>query len=319
MKILVDGYGSIGKRHEVNLEVLGYQDITLLRRSKTGDEKYPVINSYKEISEKPDLIFICNPSALHLESYLQARQLQSHIFMEKPFVSSAEQLKKVEKIKPDNKVFFIGFMLRFHKSILKIKKFITENKIGRVFAAQFHFGFCLSQWQPGKDFQTSYAANADLGGGVINTISHETDLIQFFFGQPDFVFCSASNYQILKINAEETATALFQYKDKLVTMHLDYLQKEYYRLIRIEGELGVIEWNWKTNEIQLITSGNIEIYKADEIFHVNDLYIDELKELFRLIENQQYHHALDFSHACMNAKILSALHKSSQTLKPIFL
>jgi siroheme synthase (precorrin-2 oxidase/ferrochelatase) len=53
MKVVVVGYGSIGKRHVRNLISLGVKDIVLCRSSANGNEL-----NLKEVSELEDIITI---------------------------------------------------------------------------------------------------------------------------------------------------------------------------------------------------------------------------------------------------------------------
>ena len=75
-------------------------------------------------------------------------------------------------------------MLRYHPHVKKIKEIIDSNLLGKAYSARFEFGSHLPFWHPWEDYRVSYASKAELGGGVINTIAHELDLIQYFFGEP---------------------------------------------------------------------------------------------------------------------------------------
>ncbi len=317
MRFLIIGGGSIGKRHIKNLQSLGYSEIYCLKRKKDEDfEKefhVQVITSVSELgSIKIDAVFVCTPTSLHVEGITVAIQLNAAIFMEKPLIHSNEELEKIKKILHDyHNVFFIGFMLRYHPLVKKINNIIESNLLGNVYSARLEFGSYLPAWHPWEDHKTSYASKKDLGGGVINTITHELDLIQYFFGTPGSVICDAKNLNKLQIEVEEIAEAIFNYKDKLVTLHLDYLQKEYDRNIKILCEEGKITWNWHDNKVV------VKKYKEDSIeypimeeFEVNYLYMDELKEFITLIHNSQLQHSLDLDHAISNTALMLLMHQS---------
>ena len=318
MRFLIIGGGSIGKRHIKNLQSLGYSEIYCLKRKKDEDfEKEFGIEAITSVNElhdsKIDAVFVCTPTSLHTQGIEIARKFDAAIFMEKPLINSRDGLQDIENnLSGYHKVFFIGFMLRYHPLVKKIKSIIDSNILGKVNSARLEFGSYLPFWHPWEDYKTSYVAIEKLGGGVINTITHELDLIQYFFGNPESVICDAKNLQKLNIEVEEIAEVIFEYNDKLVTLHLDYLQKEYDRNIRILCDDGKITWNWHDNKVV------VKKYKEDVAefpiankFEVNQLYIDELKDFIGLIEDSEVNHPLNLKHAISNTELLLCMHQSN--------
>lgn len=323
--IIIIGGGSIGQRHIKNLQELGFTNIFCLKRAqnKEFENKFnvKVIVSYQDVlSLKPLAVFICNPTSLHVESLEYVVASKAHIFMEKPLIHSQEGLDLSQRIlKGYSKVFFIGFMLRFHPLVREIKKIIDSKILGNVYAARFEFGSYLPFWHPYEDYKTSYASRKELGGGVLNTITHELDLIQYFFGEPKDVLAQKANFNKLQIEVEELFEGILNYNDKLITLHLDYLQKDYDRRIAILCDEGSIRWNWHENQIEF-KKHKEEVNKIPlNNFDVNQLYIDELKAFFNNIENNKIEHSLDAEHAFNNTKLVLALHKASDKNKKIHL
>ncbi len=321
--IIVIGGGSIGQRHIKNLQTLGYLSIFCLKRNidLAFESKFNVrvITTYQEFTDiQPWAVFICNPTSLHIDSLREAVEVNAHIFMEKPLIHDEKGLLLAKKLLRDyDKVFFIGFMLRFHPLVKKIKKIIDSKKLGEVYAARLEFGSYLPYWHPYEDYKISYAARKELGGGVINTITHELDLIQHFFGSPESVLSHKINLGKLGIDVEELFEGTLIYCDKLVTLHLDYLQKDYDRKISIFCDEGNILWNWHENKI-LIKKHKSELQKVSlSDFYVNQLYVDELKGFFDLINANELKHNLDAQHAFKNTEITLALHKAAEKGKII--
>lgn len=316
MKFLIVGGGSIGQRHLSNLKQLGYNELFCYKRivSAKFEQKFQckVLTQFSEVSTlQPDAILICNPTSLHVDWVKIANELESHVFVEKPLTHSKEQLHYIRNKWKSKSVFFIGFMMRYHPLVQKIKELIDTDIIGKVYSARFEFGSWLPYWHPWEDYKTSYASKKDMGGGVINTITHELDLAQYFFGNPKQVKSVKSNFNILGIEVEELAESILIYDDKLVSLHVDYLQKDYDRNIKILGEKGKIIWDWHTNEVR------VTLHKKDDMcfelqdFDVNQLYINELKHFIKLIENGELSHDLDFNHAISNTKLMLEIHKEN--------
>ena len=199
MRCLVVGGGSIGRRHISNLKLIGYSDIVCLKRKYEAsfEDKYEVqvITSYQEAEKKNvDVVFVCTPTSLHLEALQFGVTHDLPIFMEKPLIDSTVSLQKAKTLLSSyTNVFFIGFMLRYHHLVKKIKSFLESKKLGEIYNARFEFGSYLPYWHIDEDYKNSYASRKDLGGGVINTITHELDLVQYFFGAPISIDCVSQN------------------------------------------------------------------------------------------------------------------------------
>lgn len=317
MKILVIGGGSIGRRHLCNLRELGYGQLFCLKRQ--ADEAFAeehqcrVLCTEAEVLQiKPEVVFVCNPSSLHENGLRLANACKAHVFMEKPLTHSESSLISIAELPNTNRVFFIGFMLRFHPLVTKLKELLAEEAIGKLFSARLEFGSFLPFWHPWEDHRDGYAARTDLGGGVVNTITHELDLMLHLFGEPNSVFAGTFNTGNLEIEAEEICEAVFRYPWGLAGIHLDFLQKDYDRRIRFLGTEGKMEWNWHENRISIKRYGEKEKEILLGTFEVNQLYLDELKCFFSLIENHQIHHQLDLAYAINNTRWMLGIHQSSK-------
>ena len=326
MKFLVIGGGSIGKRHIKNLKALGYEDIYCLKRNYSPD--FEAETSAKVITQKDteklsslDAVIVCTPTSLHLDGMALAKRMGASIFMEKPLIDTKIGLDYAKKQYATlERTFFIGFMLRYHPMVQQLKKLIEEAPLGQIYNARLEFGSFLPYWHPWEDHTTGYAALKNMGGGVVNTICHELDLMLHFFGLPLAAYCEKANFNLIKIEAEEIAEAVFSYGDKLVTLHLDYLQKDYDRRITLLAEQGKITWNWHENEIKVFPhKGEAYVYATLNDFDVNKLYIDELKHFIELHEQNQKTHDLDFDYALLHTEVLMKLHESADKGQKIYI
>lgn len=324
MKILIIGGGSIGKRHIANLQALGYHDIVLLKREYDAiienELGVKVIGSFVEASKlRITHIIVCTPTALHNESLAFAIANSCAVFMEKPLVGNKEELNEALGLLSNySKPFFIGFMLRYHPLVNKLKNLIDDKSLGEVFSARFSFGSYLPHWHPWEDYKQGYAARKELGGGVINTISHELDLIQHFFGNPKSVLCNKRNLNKLDIEVEEIADAIFGYEDKVVTLHLDYLQKDYQRQVEVLCDKGRIFWDWHANEICVKKHNEAEYQiTLEREFDANKLYLDEMDAFLELVGNKVTNHPLDQNHAIANMSLILSMHESAEFGKKV--
>src|SRR5690606_23850277 len=186
-----------------------------------------------------------------------------------------------------DKTFLIGFMLRYHPLVAQLKNLIDTKVLGTAYSARFEFGSYLPYWHPWEDYHASYASKRSLGGGVIRTITHELDLVQYFFGSPISVYANAMNFGKLGIEVEELSECILEYNDKVVTIHLDYLQKDYGRNITVLCDEGKLVWDWHSAKIRILKHKD----QAKEIgmtpnFDINDLYVSELRDFIHLVESK---------------------------------
>ena len=174
--IVVVGGGSIGKRHIRNLKEIGYTEIYCLKRQEDIDfEKemgVRVFSDPKGLEQiNPLAVFVCNPTSLHIDYLEEALRVNAHVFMEKPLIHSAGGLERARTLlKGYDKIFFIGFMMRYHPLVEEIKSILNKGQLGKVYSARFEFGSYLPYCHPDEEHRISYAARKELGGGVINTI-----------------------------------------------------------------------------------------------------------------------------------------------------
>ena len=95
-KILIIGFGSIGKRHTNNiLRLTNYKIIILSRRKDIIKNNFLNLEKYKQrilifstlsecLKEKPDVAFITNETSKHILSALKVAENGIDLFIEKP-------------------------------------------------------------------------------------------------------------------------------------------------------------------------------------------------------------------------------------------
>ena len=107
MKILVVGYGSIGKRHVTNLLKNTRSEIIICTKRKDvkfSNRNIKVINSLnKALKEKPTVGFITNETAYHIPTAIKLAKAGLDLFIEKPLSNSTKGIKTLQKIVKENK------------------------------------------------------------------------------------------------------------------------------------------------------------------------------------------------------------------------
>ena len=250
MKIMIAGLGSIGRRHLRNLLALGEKDIILYRSHRStlpeDDLKgFPVDTDLGEaLAKDPQAVIVANPTSLHLDVAIPAAQAGCSILMEKPVSHSLENTDRLKKaLQYHGGNFLSGFHFRYHPGLAQVKEWLSEERVGKVVSIQSFWGEYLPGWHPWEDYKISYAARADLGGGVVNTLSHPFDYLRWMFGEVVSVQALTSS-DGLNLPVEDSADILLKFRSgTLASIHLDYLRKPPRHTLEIIGTSGTITWD----------------------------------------------------------------------------
>jgi predicted dehydrogenase len=230
IKVLVIGFGSIGKRHA---DILNSMDVvsSVTVLSRQINLPYETLTSLEEVSKlNPDYIVIASNTALHYKqlAFLEKSLQGKKILVEKPLFDSFYDFEIVA-----NHVF-VGYDLRFHPLVQLIKKKTAERNIWNI---QVFCGSYLPDWRPGRDYRETYSAKKNDGGGVLLDLSHEIDYVRWIAGplKAEHVYsCKVSDLDI-----ETDDLLLFTGKSvPLAHVHisLNYFTRKPMRQIIIDGQ-----------------------------------------------------------------------------------
>jgi len=252
MKFLIAGLGSIGRRHFRNLIALGEKDVVLLRTRKAtlpDDELegYPVETDLQEALKKhqPEAVIVANPTSMHLDVAIPAAQAGCHILLEKPVSHSLERLDVLQKTAERNgSKILVGFQFRYHPTLNKARELIQSNILGKILTVHAHWGEYLPQWHPWEDYRQSYAARADLGGGVIVTLTHPLDYLRYLIGEVESLWSFNGHISPLEISVEDVAEIGLKFANGTVGgVHVNYFQRLPVHRLEIVGTNGTLCWD----------------------------------------------------------------------------
>lgn len=287
MKTLIAGFGSIGRRHLRNLRTLGETDFVLLRshNSTLPDDEIaglPVeTNMEAALAHKPEAVVVSNPTALHLDVAIPAAQAGCHLFLEKPVSHS---LEGVEGLRAAAAVgggcVVVGFQLRFHPGLRRVKELLDAGAIGSVHGFKAHWGEYLPGWHPWEDYRRGYAARADLGGGVVLTLCHPFDYLRWLLGPVQNLTGRTVRSGLLELEVEDSADVIFRMKGGAQgCLHLDYLQRPAGHHLEIFGSQGALNWHSADGAVNLfrVEKDGWEHFPAPRGFDRNDMFLEEMK------------------------------------------
>ena len=302
MKFLIAGLGSIGRRHLRNLKALGQTDLLLYRTHQatlpdTDLVDYPTYTDLDEaLAEKPDGVIVSNPTALHLEVATAAAKAGAALLIEKPVSDSLLGIRELqEALDAAGKPALIGFHLRYHPVLRKIKELIDSDQLGKPLKAHAHWGEYLPGWHPWEDYRHSYAARADLGGGALNTLSHPIDYLRWMMGEVRALSASLDNLSQLELDVEDNVELLLKFHSgSLATIHLDYYQRPPSHTLEIVFERGRVRWDYGSGctvvENAEIGEKTVDTLCPPEGFKRNDMFLAEMEDFVRLCRGESIDH-----------------------------
>ena len=288
------GCGSIGEKHIHNIRALQAVEIVACdlkqdRLSKIKKE-YGVKETYNDLdealSQNINAVLVCTPTALHIPVASAAVKNYCHVFVEKPLSHNLDGVDElIERANERKLVVMVGFNLRFHPNLQRIKKLLDEERIGKIICARVQLGQYLPDWHPWEDYRKSYSAQRALGGGIILDAVHELDYIRWFLGDAKELFCYADKLSDLEIDTEDIAEILLRFETRAIAeIHMDYVQRSYSRSCQLIGDEGTIIWNFNENRVKLYSAENKQWQTFPEPnFDYNETYVQEMKHFIQCV------------------------------------
>lgn len=257
MRILIAGLGAIGQRHARNLrarygeqlELLAYRTRRLpfvvteaLQRddSRTVDESLG-LRVFHDLDAalacRPAATFVCTPSSHHVGIADRAAEAGCHLYVEKPVSHTLDGLDRLQHmVRSKRLVGVVGCQWRFHPCVQWLKDVLAANALGNLRYAEIDYAEYLPDWHPYEDYRTSYAARADLGGGVVLTQIHDYDLAWWLFGAPQRVTATGGHLSSLDVDVEDTVDVLLEGGRVPVRIRQTFASRPARRVVTVVGE-----------------------------------------------------------------------------------
>lgn len=284
------GMGSIGRRHIKNvcqfITAQGNAYSIDLYRSSINNElsdniKDLVDNQYlfsQDIQREYDMVFITNPTSLHLDTALKFRSNTKSFFIEKPVFNSFNIDNKTISIL-DGIPSYVACPLRYNPVLQYIKRNIDVEKVISVRAISSSY---LPDWRPGQDYRKTYSALTELGGGVAIDLIHEWDYLTWIFGMPTDCYGITGKFSNLEINSNDIAIYIAK-NDKLsYELHLDYYGRKCMRILDIFTQDDTIQCD--------LIGGTIRSFKEEKSIEFNSernaFQMAEIQHFFDIVEGR---------------------------------
>jgi len=263
LRVAIVGFGSIGHRHFENLRSLGVGEVIVVRRPARANPAFtpslgtPVAYSPQAaLQYGVDLAVICNPTSLHVPTAQTFVAADVPVLIEKP---AADRLRPAVELAElaDGRGVHVGvaYCMRYHPAYAAARGAVEAGKIGRLLYAKAWFESYLPDWHPWEDYRESYAARKDLGGGVLPTLDHEIDFLNWCLGTPLSADCQTTRTGALEANVDDWAVVSLRYAGGVRgAAHLSLCRRDYARGFELVGKTGTLSYGFDTKKLRLIST-----------------------------------------------------------------
>jgi predicted dehydrogenase len=296
VRVLVVGFGSMGRRHAANLRSLVPDALIAVwrhrRPSADTDEAIALADAvfYAEeeaVAWRPDAAIVANPAPFHIAAAIPLARQGAHLFIEKPIADRLDGLQVLlELCGKRSLVLMVGYDLRFSQALCLAEQAVASGEIGRPLALRAEVSQFLPDWRPASDYRHGVSARSELGGGVVLELSHELDYATWLLGDVTTVSALTGRVSDLDIDVEDTADILLEFTSgALGNVHLDMVDRASGRCCRVVGTEGTVVWDAKEQRAAIYRS-NERAWRELSNGRSADgeqLYIDELSHFLACV------------------------------------
>ena len=302
-RCLFAGLGGIGQRHLRNLRALLGDSVEVVayrvrRERQTLDDTLQVVPGVDverqygvqvcedlsvALASRPDVVFITNPSSLHVPIALAAARQGCHLFIEKPLSHSLSQVSELAALCDAQKlVTCVAYQLRYHPGFVRLRELLAAGAVGKVLSVRAEVGEYLPGFHPYEDYRRMYAAQNALGGGVTLSQIHEIDFLCALFGAPRRVFSMGGHVSSLEIDVDDLSLSLLEFaradgSPLFAELHQDFVQRPAQRSTTVIGERGKLVWSLSGRSLEHCDETGQVLERRDYAdFPRNQAFKDEL-------------------------------------------
>jgi oxidoreductase domain protein len=315
-----------------------------LERSREFATQYSIpvaCADYRELCDMKELDLVCitAPNNFHKEMVKYAITAHKNIICEKPLVNTEAEAKELAGLANGyDKLLFVDHQLRFNPYISAIKKLIQNGVLGKIYTVRLNqqgMGFA----DPNAKWTWSFDGKE--GGGVrLAMASHFTDLIQYWFGNPEIesVFgylnpitkCRNNKQnELTSVDASTVCFAMINFTNELTVQYTinagSYSGSKFD--ISIFGDAGELTFTlqdkiklYLRNQVGVVNTIQVEDVMQDEKENKVSIFSGTFRYLAPIVVNaiisndfSALKRAASFNDACYNLRVLDAIKKSANT------
>lgn len=261
LKFLQIGLGSMGKRRIRNLQYLGYQDIIAYDvrqdRRNEAESLYAIqtMDTFDDVLwDEISHVIVSTPPDQHAKYAIAALNRGKHVFIEASVVDDGYVELKQAAAQVET-VLAPSCTMRFDPLNMKLKKWLSDMRIGKLLFAQHHFGLYLPKWHPYESIHDFYVSKRQTGAAR-EIVPFDLVYLSWLLGAPTSISCVREMTGTLDADIDDIYALTYQSDQcRVVQMAVDVVSQVPYRTTRIVGDKGNIELD--------TVKGTLSLYETD--------------------------------------------------------
>ncbi|MBN1459926.1 MAG: Gfo/Idh/MocA family oxidoreductase [Armatimonadetes bacterium] len=282
-RVLICGFGSIGRRHFRHFRDLGCAPVEVYSTglgTMKDDQLLRPAAVYTDLSTalaaRPDVVVVANPTAFHLPVAMAAVDAGCNVLIEKPLSHQLDGCAELSTLVSRRGVVAgVAQNLRFHPHLQTVRGWVQSREpLGEALVARAHIGGYLPDWHPWEDYHVSYAARRDLGGGASLTNIHEIDYLLWILGPPSAWCGLALGRHPLGTDVDEAASFVLRHKGGAVsTATLSLAHKPQSRTLDLSFAGGTVMLDFPAGTLAVRRAdGTVDMAPTPQGFTVDETY-----------------------------------------------
>lgn len=290
MKVILFGYGSMGKRRVRNLRSIGEFNISCYEKNteRYSDDSidFIAVENISKAIKDADFVIVSTPPDCHSEYVKMA------IANEKPVFVEASVL--LEEVKPllelsNNHLVYPSSTLYNHPAIKEISDIVKSERYGRTSNLSYHSGQYLPDWHPWEDIRDYYVSNR-LTGGAREILPFELTWMTKIFGNVLDIKGLFGKTIDLSADIDDTYCCAIKFGNNVMcSLLIDVSSRSATRSLIVNFERAQLRWDWSNAFFEIYNAEisswekrkiNIKGPSAEGYNNniVEEMYISELKQ-----------------------------------------
>lgn len=193
------------------------------------------------VAERPRLVHICTPPALHFPLIVECLEAGAWVFCEKPLVASLHELDRIAEVeaRTGNRCISV-FQWRFGAAAQHLRGQIEAGTFGRPYV-----GVCATTWyRPDEYYEVAWRGTwaSELGGVNMGQAIHLIDLMVWLMGGDWHEVTAITDTLHHEIEVEDTAMAMVRFRNRaLVSIVSSVLSPRQESRVRLDFEQATLE------------------------------------------------------------------------------
>ena len=226
-------------------------DVKRQKYIKKIDVKLKVSSDLSVVLNDNDIkaVIISTPPKTHYRIALKCLKARKNLLIEKPIVSNTKEYRKLLSIAKKNKLILMaGDLYLFNAAILKIKKLIKSNYLGKII-------YFNSQRKNLGRIRNDIDVNWSLG-------THDISIIQYLMDYQTPMRCIKNNFSFLQEKISDVSKITLKFKNNITALiSVSWLHPEKIRELIIVGTKRMLIYNdLKPEEVKVINKSVIPIH-----------------------------------------------------------